>query len=39
MQPIQSAKFLIGNRFHITLRILGPEICKQCSRSGEMMKG
>ena len=22
-------KFLIGNRFHIKLRILGPENCKQ----------
>jgi len=23
-------KFLIGNRFHVTLRIVGPIICKQC---------
>jgi len=25
-------KFLIGNRFHVTLRIISPEICKQCLR-------
>jgi len=23
-------KFLIGNRFHLTLRIVSPIICKQC---------
>jgi len=23
------SKFLIGNRFHVTLRILSPENCKQ----------
>jgi len=23
-------KFLIGNRFHTTLRIVSPTICKQC---------
>jgi len=23
-------KFLIGIRFHVTLRIVGPIICKQC---------
>jgi len=23
-------KFLIGNRFHVTLRIVSPVICKQC---------
>jgi len=26
------SKFLIGNRFHIKLRILGPENCKQSLR-------
>jgi len=24
--------FLTGNRFHVTLRILSPENCKQCLR-------
>jgi len=26
----QSATFFIGNRFHVTLRVLNSEICKQC---------
>jgi len=25
-----SAKFVLGNRFHVTKLILSPEICKQC---------
>jgi len=27
-----SKNFLIGNRFHVTLRILNPKSCKQCLR-------
>jgi len=29
-QGIYICKFLIGNQFHVTLRIVGPWICKQC---------
>jgi len=32
------SKILIGNRFHVKLRILSPENCKQ-NFSGEMLKG